>query len=532
MTGAHAVTTVAQTAPGIEIVSDVPADAAHVLTPDALDFVARLHRQFNPTRERLLKARADRQAALDAGARPTLLAETAHIRSGDWQVAPVPPALRERHVEITGPVERKMMINALNSGASCFMADFEDSLSPTWANVVRGQANLIDAIRGTISFASPDGRTYKLGERTATLLVRPRGWHLVEGHVRVDGHPISASLFDFGLYAFHNARELATRQLGPFLYLPKLESHKEAELWNDVFVAAQVALGIPRGTVRATVLVETILAAFEMEEILYALRDHSAGLNAGRWDYIFSIIKKFRADPRFVLPDRAQVTMRVPFMRAYAERLVDTCHRRGAQAIGGMAAFIPSRRDEAVNKAALTKVREDKEREAGQGFDGTWVAHPDLVAVARDSFEGGQTRPAASGRPPAVDKLLEVDVPGASVTAEGVRTNVRVALEYLADWLAGSGAVGIDNLMEDTATAEISRAQLWQWLRHGVPVGGGAPLTRDSYLALRNDILRSLESRAGSDLRWRDAARLLDDLVLADTFVDFLTIPGQKLLDG
>lgn len=528
-------TTTAQSASGVEIVGQTPVDAAHVLTPDALEFVAQLHRQFNPTREQLLKARTERQAALDRGQRPGLLPETAGIRSRDWQVAPVPPALRERHVEITGPVERKMMINALNSGASVFMADFEDSLSPTWANVVRGQANLIDAIRGTISFASPDGRTYRLAERIATLLVRPRGWHLVESHVLINGRPMSASLFDFGLYAFHNARELAKRQHGPFLYLPKLESHLEARLWNEVFVAAQKALGIPRGTIRATVLIETILAAFEMEEILYELREHSSGLNAGRWDYIFSTIKKFRSDPRFVLPDRSQVTMRVPFMRAYAERLVDTCHRRGAQAIGGMAAFIPSRRDQAVNKTALAKVRDDKEREAGQGFDGTWVAHPDLVAVAREAFEGGQSAQGAKGtkQPLApVDALLDVAVPDGSVTADGVRTNVRVAIEYLADWLAGSGAVGIDNLMEDTATAEISRAQLWQWLHQHVPVDGKAPMTQQSYAAVRSEVLRDLEARPDTGLRWRDAAGLLDELVLAETFIEFLTLPGQRLLEA
>jgi malate synthase len=435
-------------------------------------------------------------------------------------------------VEITGPVERKMMINALNSGASCFMADFEDSLSPTWANVTRGQANLIDAIRGTITFENPDGRVYRLATRTATLLVRPRGWHLVESHVRVDGRPVSASLFDFGLFAFHNARELAARQLGPFLYLPKMESHLEARLWNDVFVAAQDALGVQRGTIRATVLVETILAAFEMEEILYELRDHSGGLNAGRWDYIFSVIKKFRSDPRFILPDRAQVTMRVPFMQSYAERLVATCHKRGAQAVGGMAAFIPSRRDEAVNPTALAKVREDKEREAGQGFDGTWVAHPDLVAVAREAFEGGKAGQAARHALQEVDSLLDVKVPGGSVTAAGVRTNVRVAIEYLADWLAGSGAVGIDNLMEDTATAEISRAQLWQWRHHGVPVDGGAPFSREGYLAVRGDVLKELTSRPATDLAYPTAADLMDELVLSDTFVEFLTIPAQKRLES
>ena len=524
-------TTVEQVTPGVEITGTTPVDAAHVLTADALAFVGQLHRRFNPTRERLLRARAERQVAIDAGERPTLLSDTADIRTREWQVASVPAALRERHVEITGPVERKMMINALNSGASCFMADFEDSLSPTWGNVTRGQANLIDAIRGTITFENPDGRVYRLAPRVATLLVRPRGWHLVEPHVRIDGQPVSASLFDFGLFAFHNARELAARNLGPFLYLPKLESHHEARLWNDVFVAAQEALAVQRGTIRATVLVETILAAFEMEEILYELRDHSGGLNAGRWDYIFSVIKKFRSDPQFILPDRAQVTMRVPFMKAYAERLAATCHRRGAQAIGGMAAFIPSRRDEEVNRTALAKVREDKEREAGQGFDGTWVAHPDLVSVAREAFEGGQRGTPGRHEVRDIAALLDVKVPSASVTAVGVRTNVRVAIEYLADWLGGSGAVGIDNLMEDTATAEISRAQLWQWLHHRVPVDGGAPLTRDGYLDLRREVLKELERRGGS-LAWQSAADLLDELVLTETFIDFLTIQAQGRLEG
>jgi malate synthase len=531
------VTIATHLAPGVEIAGETPPDAAHVLTSDALEFVAQLHRRFNPERERLLKAREERQARLDGGERPALLVETADVRARDWRVAAIPPALQERHVEITGPVERKMMINALNSGASCFMADFEDSLSPTWSNVVRGQANLIDAVRGTITFTNPDGRTYRLDRKIATLLVRPRGWHLVEPRVRIDGGAISASLFDFGLHCFHNARELAARNAGPFLYLPKMESHHEARLWNEVFLAAQDTLGVPRGTIRATVLIETILAAFEMDEILYELRDHSGGLNAGRWDYIFSIIKKFRADPTFILPDRAQVTMAVPFMRAYAERLVATCHRRGAQAIGGMAAFIPSRRDEAVNRVALAKVREDKEREAGQGFDGTWVAHPDLVSIAREAFEGGLVQSSerdatsrSNGSTPDIAALIDVRVPGGTVTASGVRTNVRVALEYLADWLVGSGAVGIDNLMEDTATAEISRAQLWQWIRHHAPVDGGTPLTRETYSALRTDILQTLEARGTAGARWRDAATLLDELVLTDTFVEFLTTPGQRYL--
>ncbi|HEX8242302.1 MAG TPA: malate synthase A, partial [Longimicrobium sp.] len=358
-----------------------------VLTPGAVEFVATLHRRFNPRRMELLRARDRRQALIDSGAMPGFLAETETVRQGDWKVGPCPPDLQDRRVEITGPVDAKMVINALNSGASCFMADFEDALSPTWRNVVEGQDNLQKAVRRTLSFTSPEGRSYELGDRLAVLIVRPRGWHLAERHLSVDGQPISASLFDFGLYFFHNARELLERGTGPYFYLPKMESHLEARLWNEVFVAAQEALGIPFGTIRATVLIETILAAFEMDEILYELRDHAAGLNAGRWDYIFSLIKKFRNREDAVMPDRAQVTMAVPFMRAYCDLLVKTCHRRGAHAMGGMAAFIPSRRDPEVNRVALAKVREDKQREAAQGFDGTWVAHPDLVPVALECFD-------------------------------------------------------------------------------------------------------------------------------------------------
>ena len=518
----------------VEIAGETQPDAARVLTPDALAFVARLHRAFNPTRLRLLEARATRQAALDAGARPGLLAETAEVRSRDWSVAAPPPALAERHVEITGPADRKMMINALNSGASGFMADLEDSLSPTWPNIVRAHANLIDAVQGTLSYENPDGRTYRLGPKLATLLMRPRGWHLSESHMRVDGQPVSASLFDFGMFFFHNARALAARGAGPFFYLPKMESHREARLWNDVFVAAQGTLGIPRGTIRATVLIETILAAFEMEEILYELREHGAALNAGRWDYIFSIIKKFRTDPAFVLPDRSLVTMAVPFMQAYAERLARTCHWRGAQAIGGMAAFIPSRRDETVNRTAFAKVREDKMREAARGFDGTWIAHPDLVPVAREAFASHVSRAGTrSTTPPGDDTaaLLDVRIPGGAVTAAGVHTNIRVALEYLAAWLDGSGAVGIDNLMEDTATAEISRAQLWQWRRQHVPIDGGGPLTNEMYAKERDAALSVLRARGAAAGRLSDAATLLDQLVLGDTFAEFLTLAGASALD-
>ena len=440
---------------GVDVL--VPADE-RVLTPEALAFVARLHRELNPTREALLAAREPRQAALDAGERPDFLAETRSVRQADWRVAPAPADLADRRVEITGPVDRKMMINALNSGALVFMADFEDANSPTWENVVGGQRNLADAVRRTIELETPE-RTYRLADEVATLVVRPRGWHLVERHVGVDGAPVSASLFDFGLAFFHNAVELLERGSGPYFYLPKLESHLEARLWNSAFELAQDELGVPRGSVRATVLIETILAAFEMDEILYELKDHSAGLNAGRWDYIFSVIKKFRTG-QSVLPDRAQVTMTVPFMRAYTELLVATCHRRGAHAIGGMAAFIPSRRDPEVNARALAKVREDKVREAGGGFDGTWVAHPDLVPVALEVFDR-----VLGERPNQVDRLredvrvsaddlLDFRVADGQVTEDGLRQNVSVGIRYIASWLTGAGAAAIDNLMEDAATAE------------------------------------------------------------------------------
>ncbi len=523
----------------IEIRGSETPSRERVLTSDALAFVARLHRRFEPERRRLLARRVDRQRAIDGGARPDFLPETADVRRAEWTVAAPPAPLTDRRVEITGPVDRKMMINAFNSGASAFMADFEDSLAPTWSNVIEGQANLQDAVRRTLTFAAPGGgREYRLDERIATLLVRPRGWHLGEQHVYVDGAPVSASLFDAGLFLFHNAREQLARGAGPYLYLPKMESHLEARLWNEVFVAAEDGLAIPRGSIRATVLIETILAAFEMDEILYELREHSAGLNAGRWDYIFSIIKKFRADPALVLPDRAQITMTVPFMRAYTELLVRTCHRRGAHAIGGMAAFIPSRRDEAVNRVALAKVREDKQRESRDGFDGSWVAHPDLVPVARAAFDE-----VLGTRPNQVDRarndvqvgareLLDLQVPDGRVTLGGVRTNVRVALQYIESWLRGNGAVGIDNLMEDTATAEISRAQLWQWVHHAVPLADeGALMDAGRYRSERADVLAALTADAGADARWNDAAALLDELVLADRFADFLTIPGARRLD-
>ena len=519
----------------VQVVGAQVPDSRRVLSEDALAFVARLHREFNPTREALLRARVDRQRELDSGAPPGFLGSTVGIRESELRVAPAPRDLEDRRVEITGPVERKMMINALNSGASCFMADFEDALSPTWENVIAGQGNLMEAVRRSLAFESPEGKQYRLNDATATLLVRPRGWHLLERHVTVDDRPVSASLFDFGLYFFHNARELLDRGTGPYFYLPKMESHREARLWNDVFLAAQDWLGIPRGTIRATVLIETILAALEMEEILYELREHASGLNAGRWDYIFSAIKKFRRRAETMLPDRSQVTMTVPFMRAYTELLVKTCHRRGAHAMGGMAAFVPSRRDAKVNETALAKVREDKLRESGDGFDGTWVAHPDLVPVAKDVFDGvlGKHANQKDRQRPEVnvtaDQILDVRVPGGSVSAAGVKSNVSIALQYLESWMRGSGAVAIYNLMEDTATAEISRAQLWQWLRQGADVDGER-FSRAMYERVRDAEIAAL-SAAGGHTRLRDAAALLDELVLGDDFAEFLTLPGERYLE-
>jgi malate synthase len=511
--------------------------AGRVLTPAALAFVARLQERFGLTRAELLERRAARQIELDAGTLPDFLPDTAEVRRGAWRVAEPPADLQDRRVEITGPVERKMMINALNSGARVFMADFEDALSPTWDNVVEGQANLQDAVRRTLVYESPEGRRYQLAERTARLMVRPRGWHLPEQHALFAGEPVSASLFDFGLHCFHNARELLDRGSGPYFYLPKLESHLEARLWNDVFCFAEDELGLARGAIRATVLIETVLAAFEMDEILYELRDHSAGLNAGRWDYIFSVIKKFRARDEFALPDRSRITMTVPFMRAYTELLVRTCHARGAHAIGGMAAFIPSRRDAEVNARALARVREDKQRESTDGFDGTWVAHPDLVPLATEVFD------AALGPAPhqkqrlreevrvTAKQLLDVRVPGGVITEAGLRSNVHVALQYLDNWLQGTGAVAIANLMEDAATAEISRAQLWQWVRHRCQTSDGRVIDPELYLAVRQQELGALGGLRASG-RMHDAVELLDALVLASEFTEFLTLPAYRLLNG
>ena len=505
-----------------------------MISPEALDFANRLHREFNPRREELLRRRGDRRARLQAGEPLDFLSETEHVRESAWRVAPAPSDLNDRRVEITGPVERKMMINALNSGARVFMADLEDSLSPTWDNVIAGQQNLSDAVRRTLSLDT-DGKQYRLNENIATLVVRPRGWHMVERNVVVDGSPMSASLFDFGVHFFNNAKALIERGSGPYFYLPKLESHLEARLWNDVFNRAQDELGIPRGTIRATVLIETILAAFEMEEILYELRDHAAGLNAGRWDYLFSIIKTFRERGDQVLPDRGQLTMTVPFMRAYTQLLVRTCHRRGAHAIGGMAAFIPSRRDPEVNARAMEKVREDKEREAGDGFDGTWVAHPDLVPVALDVFDrrlGSRPNQKEDVRDDAVIRgaeLIDLTVPGGAITLAGIEMNVDVALQYIEAWLRGFGAVAIHNLMEDAATAEISRSQLWQWVRHEAPIADDGTMSAQGYKDVRARVLSRLEAERPDGARWKDAAALLDVLVLGE-YEDFLTVPGYKLL--
>jgi malate synthase len=494
-------------------------DPSDVLTSEAAELLTDLHRTFGGRRDELLRLRAERLERLRAGELPDFLAVTASVRDADWQVAPYPPEIADRRVEITGPVDRKMVINALNSGAKVFMADFEDSNSPTWENCIDGQRNLSDALDRTISLETPD-KGYQLNDEVAVLFVRPRGWHLVERHFEVDGAPISASLFDFGLYALRNhARN------GRYIYLPKLESHLEARLWNDVLVFVEDRLRLERGFFRATVLIETILAAFEMDEILYELRDHSAGLNAGRWDYIFSVIKKLGHRPEFVLPDRSSVTMAVPFMRAYCELLVKTCHRRGAFAMGGMAAFIPSRRDPEVNAVALAKVREDKEREASQGFDGTWVAHPDLVPVAMEAFDA-----VLGERPNQIDRLCEdVDVSAAElldvaatpgeITEAGLRNNVSVGIQYLAAWLRGSGAVAIFNLMEDAATAEISRSQIWQWLHHG-------RVTADQVHAIVDEETGKLGPG------YEDARGIFEQIATQPDYVEFLTLPAYDRLPG
>jgi malate synthase len=505
--------------PAVIVGRDVPG-IERVLTPEALDFLGRLQREFEPRRQEILHARRDRAARLVAGEQLDFLPQTAEVRESEWSVAPAPDDLNDRRVEITGPAEPKMTINALNSGAKVFMADFEDALSPTWANVVGGQSALIDAVRHELSLDSPEGKEYRLNDEVATLVVRPRGWHLVERHVEADGQPISGSLFDFGLYLLHNGAAALERGSGPYFYIAKLQGHQEARLWNDVFVWAQDVVGVPRGSIRATVLIETIWAALEMDEILYELREHAAGLNAGRWDYIFSIIKTFAHRPDLVLPDRAQVTMAVPFMRAYTQLLVKTCHRRGAHAMGGMSAFIPNRREPEVTENALAKVREDKEREATDGCDGTWVAHPDLVPVAMEVFDralGDHPNQKYRQRHDvsvSAEDLLDFSIPGGEVTEAGLATNVSVGVRYIAAWLAGTGAAALDNLMEDAATAEISRSQVWQWVNAG-------KFSRDR-------VLREIEP-------WRtqhpEAADVFEQVALSDDFVEFLTLPAYARLD-
>ncbi|MFL5377349.1 MAG: malate synthase A [Myxococcales bacterium] len=497
--------------------------AEQILSREALDFVSLLHRELNPRRLELLAARRERHAEP-----PTEVLEV----DGDWRVADAPPDLVDRRVEITGPVDRKMMINALNSGAQVFMADFEDACSPTWENVVQGQQNVRDAVRRELSLETQE-KTYSLNDELATLVIRPRGWHLVERHLEVDGEPFSASLFDFGLTFFHNAREQLDRGSGPNFYLPKMESHLEARLWNDAFVIAQDALKIPRGSIRATVLIETIPAAYEMDEILYELRDHMSGLNAGRWDYMFSIIKKFRTRSDRVLPDRVQVAMTVPFMRAYTELLIKTCHRRNAHALGGMAPFIPSRRDPEINEKAFAKTREDKRREATDGFDGTWVAHPDLVKIAAEEFDkvlGSKQHQKDKLRSEVSvtgSQLTDTKVPGGTVTDAGFRNNVTVAIQYVNSWLMGNGAAAIFNLMEDAATAEISRAQLWQWIKNKTKLDDGRTASGDLYRKVRDEELAKL----GKGGRIAEAAEILDSLVLAPDFAEFLTTSAYQRLD-
>ena len=524
---------------GIDITGPVTEAFAEILTPEAMRLVASLHREFNGRRKELLAARMERQARFDAGEWPDFLDETEAIREGDWTVAPIPADLQDRRVEITGPVDRKMVINALNSGAKCYMADFEDSHSPTWAGTLEGQINMRDAVRKSIDFTSPEGKSYKLGENLATLLVRPRGWHLDEKHVLVDGEPVSGGIFDFALHFFHNTQALLDSGSGPYFYLPKLESHLEARLWNDIFIKAQDACGIPQGSIRATVLIETITAAFEMDEILYELRDHSAGLNCGRWDYIFSFIKRLRNKPGYTLPDRAQVTMTTPFMRSYSLLCIKTCHKRGIHAMGGMAAQIPIKNDPAASEAALEKVRQDKRREATDGHDGTWVAHPALVAIAMEEFNE------AMPSPNQIDKQRDdvavtaeelVARPEGTITEDGLRANIRVGVQYMEAWLSGNGCVPLYNLMEDAATAEISRTQLWQWLHSDQGVlDDGREVTLALFHQLFDEEMKRIEEEVGEARfqsgRFELAAKLFKEISESETLEEFLTLRAYEYLD-
>ncbi|KMY45894.1 malate synthase [Bacillus sp. FJAT-27916] len=523
---------------GLNIHGKMEQGFEEILTPEALEFIEQLERHFGPRRKELLEKRAERQKEIDEGKLPDFLKETEHIRNGDWTIASLPKDLEDRRVEITGPVDRKMVINALNSGAKCFMADFEDANSPTWNNNIEGHINLRDAVNRTISFVNPNGKQYSLKEETATLIVRPRGFHLEEKNVTLDDKPISGGLMDFGLFFYHNAKTLLANGSGPYFYLPKIESHHEARLWNDVFVYAQNHIGIPHGSIKATVLIETILAAFEMDEILYELKDHSAGLNCGRWDYIFSYLKKFRNHDSIILPDRSVVTMAVPFMTAYSLLAIQTCHKRNAPAIGGMAAQIPVKNDEKANDEAFAKVRADKEREARNGHDGTWVAHPALVPVAKEVFDEFMPTPNQIHKKREdvsvkAEDLLEV--PEGAITEQGVRTNINVGIQYIESWLNGRGAAPIYNLMEDAATAEISRAQVWQWVRHPKGVlDDGRKVDMAMYETFKEKELQRIKSELGEERfnsgRFDEAAELFDKLIKEDTFYDFLTLPAYEIL--
>ncbi|MGJ3238976.1 MAG: malate synthase A [Anaerolineae bacterium] len=522
----------------IEIVGEMRPQFDEILTPDALNFVAKLTRHFRGQRDSLLQARAERQQRFIAGEMPDFLMETANIRAEEWQVAPLPDDLIDRRVEITGPTDRKMVINALNSGANIFMADFEDSNAPSWANMIQGQINLRDAVNRTITFTREDGKFYQLNDTTATLMVRPRGWHLEERHLLVDGVPVSASIIDFALYFFHNAKTLLENGSGPYFYLPKLENHHEARLWNDIFNMAQDELVIPHRTIKATVLIETVLASFEMDEILWELREHSAGLNCGRWDYIFSVIKKFHHDPHFILPDRAQVTMTTDFMRAYSLLVIKTCHRRGVHAMGGMAAQIPIKNDPEANAIAFDKVRADKEREARDGHDGTWVAHPGLVAIAKETFDAHMSTPNQIISKPRTDVTITasdlVQMPQGTITEQGVQHNLKVGIQYVESWLRGEGCVPLYNLMEDAATAEISRSQVWQWLHHHAKLADGRTFDEALYTQSLDEAIRAIRDEIGEQRfesgRFTEAITLFDDMIRMPEFREFLTLPAYEYL--
>lgn len=521
---------------GLELKGEITPTYAEIISPEALAFVSDLEQQFGARRRELLQKRVDRQARLDSGEMPNFLPETAYIREQPWRVAPIPADLLDRRVEITGPVDRKMVINALNSGANVFMADFEDAHSPTWAATIEGQLNVRDAIKGSISYRNPEtGKFYQLNDQVATLMVRPRGWHLEEKHVQYQGRPISAALFDFGLFFYHNAHTLINNGSGPYFYLPKMESHLEARLWNDIFIFAQERLGIPQGTIRATVLIENILAAFEMDEILYELRRHSAGLNCGRWDYIFSAIRKFRLNPRWVMPDRAQVTMTAHLMRSYSLLLIKTCHRRGIHAMGGMAAQIPIKNDPQANEQALAKVRADKEREASDGHDGTWVAHPGLVPIAREVFD--RLMPTANQihrhrEEVQINAADLLTIPSGAITEAGLRLNLDVGIQYLAAWLGGNGCVPIYNLMEDAATAEISRSQVWQWVYHRAKMADGRRVTPELVQSLLPEVVAQVQEQTGANGKVSAAAEMFAQMILNPQYTEFLTLPAYEQLEA